>query len=128
MSLVYRGWNAFLTLDLAINSTIAAGNVSDDSVTPSISQITSALDAATSSLSGLSASSSKVKRQSDDDIANLVAGIITDLTETLDGLLASASSIPDLGSLLSGIDSSLNQVLVGLETLLAGVLELVANL
>ena len=128
MSLVYRGWNAFLTLDLAINSTIAAGNVSDDSVTPSINEITSVLGTAASSLSGLSASSSKVKRQSDDDIANLVAGIITDLTETLDGLLASASSIPDLGSLLSGIDSSLNQVLVGLETLLAGVLELVANL
>jgi hypothetical protein len=50
------------------------------------------------------------------------------VTNALDGLLADASSIPALGGLLAGVDTSLNQVLLGLEVLLAGVLNLVANL
>ncbi|KAJ7640906.1 hypothetical protein B0H17DRAFT_1216469 [Mycena rosella] len=64
--------------------------------------------------------------QSNDDIANLVAGILTDVTTALDGLLGTASTIPGLGRLLGGLDVSLNQVLLGFETLLAGVLSLVA--
>ncbi|KAF5362623.1 hypothetical protein D9758_009625 [Tetrapyrgos nigripes] len=110
-----------------IDALVSGGNASDDTVTPLINQLTSALNDSASSLSGLSSSSSS-KRQSNDDIANLVAGIITDITNSLDGLLGQAASIPTLGALLSGVDISLNQVLVGLETLLAGVLNLVATL
>ncbi|KAJ7655965.1 hypothetical protein B0H17DRAFT_1213886, partial [Mycena rosella] len=57
--------------------------------------------------------------QSDDDIANLIAGILTDVTTALDGLLSTASTIPGIGRLLGGLDISLNQVLLGFETLLA---------
>ncbi|KAI3611942.1 sc15 protein [Moniliophthora roreri] len=104
-----------------------SGSASDETVTPLLNQLTTALDTATASLAGLEPSSSR-KRQSDDDIANLVAGIVTDITNALSGLTAQAAAIPTLGVLLAGVDTSLAQVLSGLEILLAGVLRLVANL
>jgi hypothetical protein len=123
----------------------SGGNASDDTVTPLINDLTAAFDTATASLATLSPVEAR-KRQSDDDIADLVAGILTvrsftcliikahcsycvwDVAGALGGLLADASSIPALGGLLAGVDTSLNQVLLGLEVLLAGVLKLVANL
>ncbi|KAK6980762.1 Sc15 protein [Favolaschia claudopus] len=110
-----------------INSLVSGGTASDATVTPLINDLTAALDTATASLGELDPVESR-KRQSDDEIANLVAGILTDITNALDGLLGEAASIPTLGVLLAGIDTSLNQVLRGLEQLLAGVLRLVANL
>ncbi|KAF7364578.1 Sc15 protein [Mycena venus] len=110
-----------------ITALTSGGTASDATVTPLISDLTAALDTASASLATLSPVESR-KRQSDDDIANLVAGIVTDVANALDGLLSEASTIPDLGTLLAGVDTSLNQVLVGLETLLAGVLNLVATL
>ncbi|THU95008.1 hypothetical protein K435DRAFT_667297 [Dendrothele bispora CBS 962.96] len=110
-----------------IDSLVSGGNATEDSVTPLVGQLTVALNNAASGLSDIPASGSS-KRQSDDEIANLIAGIVTDITNTLNGLLGSAASIPTLGALLSGVDVALNQVLVGLETLLAGVLNLVATL
>ncbi|EEB98636.1 hypothetical protein MPER_01822 [Moniliophthora perniciosa FA553] len=104
-----------------------SGDASDDTVTPLINQLTTALNAATASLGDLEPASSR-KRQSDDDIANLTAGIVTDITNALTSLSAQAAAIPTLGVLLGGVDTSLAQVLRGLETLLAGVLRLVANL
>ncbi|KAJ7755782.1 hypothetical protein B0H14DRAFT_3512329 [Mycena olivaceomarginata] len=86
---------------------------STDSILPQI-------NTATASLATLSPVEAR-KRQSDDDIANLVAGILTDVTNALDVSPRSAGSSP-------AVDTSLNQVLLGLEILLAGVLNLVANL
>ncbi|TDL20465.1 hypothetical protein BD410DRAFT_725859 [Rickenella mellea] len=111
-----------------ITSLASGGTATDDTVTPLINDLTAALDTATASLGALDATSILKKRQSSDDIANLVAGIITDITNALDSLLGTASTIPALGGLLAGVDTSLNQVLKGLEQLLAGVLNLVANL
>jgi hypothetical protein len=54
----------------------AGGNASDETVTPLINDLTAALDTATASLATLSPVEAR-KRQSDDDIANLVAGILT---------------------------------------------------
>jgi hypothetical protein len=51
-----------------------------------------------------------------------------DITNALNGLLGTASTIPGLGGLLAGVDVALNQVLLGLEVVLAGVLSLVASL
>ncbi|KAJ7439111.1 hypothetical protein FB451DRAFT_1447434 [Mycena latifolia] len=110
-----------------IDAVVANGTATDATVTPLINELTAALDTATASLAALPATTGS-KRQSDDDIANLVAGIITDIANALEGLLGTATTIPGLGGLLAGVDTSLNQVLVGLETLLAGVLNLVANL
>lgn len=50
-----------------------------------------------------------------------------DVATTLDGLTG-VSTVPSLGLLLPGLDLALNQVLIGLDVLLAGVLNLVATL
>ncbi|KAF7333305.1 Sc15 protein [Mycena sanguinolenta] len=110
-----------------ITALSSGGTATDATVTPLITDLTTALNTATASLATLTPVTS-TKRQSDDDIANLVAGIVTDIANALDTLLGDASAIPDLGTLLSGVDTALDQVLVGLETLLAGVLNLVATL
>ncbi|KAJ6530956.1 hypothetical protein DFH09DRAFT_934025 [Mycena vulgaris] len=110
-----------------ITGLVSGGNATDATVTPLINDLTAAFDIATASLAALPPTDA-AKRQSDDDVATLVAGILTDVTNALDGLLGTASTIPALGGLLAGVDVSLNQVLKGLETLLAGVLTLVANL
>ncbi|KAJ6467506.1 hypothetical protein C8R47DRAFT_1303442 [Mycena vitilis] len=110
-----------------ITALVSGGNATDETVTPLIIDLTTAFNTATASLATLSPVEA-AKRQSDDDIANLVAGILTDVTQALDGLLGSAASIPALGGLLAGLDTALNQVLLGLEILLAGVLNLVATL
>ncbi|KAJ7704771.1 hypothetical protein B0H17DRAFT_920656 [Mycena rosella] len=110
-----------------INALVSGSTATDATVTPLINDLTAAFDTASASLTTL-ALTGGLKRQSDDDIANLVAGILTDVTTALDGLLGTASTIPGLGGLLGGLDVSLNQVLLGLETLLAGVLNLVATL
>jgi len=49
-------------------------------------------------------------RQTDSDIANLVAGIITSIATTLNALVPSLATLPLLGGLLSSLDASLNQV------------------
>ncbi|KAJ7436086.1 hypothetical protein B0H11DRAFT_1755268 [Mycena galericulata] len=108
-----------------ITALVSGGTATDATVTPLINELTSALETASGSLTGLAI---PLKRQTDAEIATLVAGIITDITNALDSLLGTASTIPALGGLLAGVDTSLNQVLLGLEILLAGVLELVANL
>ncbi|KAF7296341.1 hypothetical protein HMN09_01104200 [Mycena chlorophos] len=108
-----------------IMSLSKGGNATDANLAPLIENVVDALNTASSSMSGLSSSR---KRQSDSDIASLVAGIVTDITDALSGLLGEASSIPDLGTYLGSIDAALSQVLNGLETLLAGVLTLVADL
>ncbi|KAL5527917.1 hypothetical protein ACEPAG_6718 [Sanghuangporus baumii] len=112
-----------------IQSVAASGNATDDNVTPLINQLVSALNSASGSLSGLSSSSRMLyKRQNDTDIATLVASIIEDIVDALEDLVGDLASIPDLGTLFSGIDAALAQVLTGLETLLSGVLHLVADL
>ncbi|KAJ3740560.1 hypothetical protein DFH05DRAFT_1581627 [Lentinula detonsa] len=111
-----------------ITSVGQSGNASDTTVTPLINELNTALNTATSSLAALQTSSRKARRQSDDDIATLVAGILTDIADSLSTLLDDAAAIPDLGSLLTGVDAALDEVLKGLEILLAGVLTLVADL
>ncbi|KAB5587913.1 Sc15 protein [Ceratobasidium theobromae] len=110
-----------------IDELVETQTATQSNVEPLIAQIVNALDTTSSELSQLEPVAAR-KRQSDDEVAQLVAGIITSLTTTLNGLLAFTSTIPLLGGLLSGVDTSLNQVLRGLSILLQGVLRLVANL
>ncbi|THU89856.1 hypothetical protein K435DRAFT_677010, partial [Dendrothele bispora CBS 962.96] len=100
-------------------------NVTEDSITPLIGQLTVALNNAVNDLTNIPASSSS-KKQFDDDTPNLVATSISPILVLC--LLGSAASIPTFGALLSGVGVFLNQVLVGLETILAGVLNFVATL
>ncbi|KAL0953021.1 hypothetical protein HGRIS_007224 [Hohenbuehelia grisea] len=122
---------ATLSSDLAsplasITSAGSSGTATLATVQPLINEVTAALGTASDSLASLNArrSLSLSKRQSDDDIANTIAGIVTDITNALDGV----ATVPGVAALLPGVDLALNQVLRGLETLLAGVLNLVATL
>ncbi|KAJ7785140.1 hypothetical protein DFH07DRAFT_763750 [Mycena maculata] len=59
-----------------ITALVSGGTASDATVTPLINDLTSALDTATASLAALPASGTS-KRQTEDDIAILAAGIVT---------------------------------------------------
>ncbi|KAF9066335.1 hypothetical protein BDP27DRAFT_1330833 [Rhodocollybia butyracea] len=127
--------NIFSALESSTNTILPqittlgrSGNASNTNITPLVDDLTTALSTASSSLSSLATSSRKSRRQSDDDVANLVAGIITDIANALKTLLGDTAAIPNLGSLIGDVDTALNEVLSGLETLLAGVLTLVASL
>jgi len=110
-----------------ITTLTSAGNATSDSITPLLTDLTSALTDAKTSLAGLSPSALS-KRQSDDELAALVAGIINDIVAALQTLVGDLSTIPLLAGLLAGVDSALNEVLLGLGILLKGVLTLVADL
>jgi len=55
---------------------VSGGNATDDTVTPLIDQLIGALNTTSDSLANLSASDVS-KRQSNDDIANITATIVT---------------------------------------------------
>jgi len=110
-----------------INSLVSSGTASDATVTPLISQLTTAFNTAQASLGQLSPVESR-KRQSDEDVAVLAAGIITDTTESLNGLKGRAPHIPALPGLIVQIDVALQELLVGLDVVVAGVVTLVGGL
>ncbi|KAH7318885.1 hypothetical protein B0J17DRAFT_747521 [Rhizoctonia solani] len=68
-----------------------------------------------------------VVKRSNADISGVSAKLKSSLVVPLGGI-DFAVTIPLLGGLLAGVDTSLNQVLLGLSILLQGVLRLVANL
>ncbi|KAJ3825149.1 hypothetical protein EV361DRAFT_263764 [Lentinula raphanica] len=111
-----------------ITSVAQSGNVSDATVAPLINELTAALNTASSSLSALKTNNKARRQVADLGVAVLVDELLTDITTTLDGLLAVASGLPEIGGLFAGVDAALHTVLGGLETLLAGVLVLVATL
>jgi len=117
-----------------IDALSASGTANEDNVTPLVTQLTTAIDAATGSLTALSVvprGTAFFKRQSDDDVAQTLAGIITDITTSFDGLNNSgfkSEKFPGLVILLKLLDISLSKLLFSVELLLAGVLKLVAKL
>ncbi|KAJ7202261.1 hypothetical protein B0H12DRAFT_1162815 [Mycena haematopus] len=101
------------------------GTATDTTITPLISELTAALNTATASLAALGPVSS-TKRQSEDDIANSVAGLVIEITQALDILLLDAAF--DVKILLAGVDVALHKLLLGLDGVLIGVVSLVAHL
>ncbi|KAJ7912913.1 hypothetical protein B0H13DRAFT_1712827 [Mycena leptocephala] len=108
-----------------IDALVSGGTASDATVTPLIGELTAALNTATLSLSSLPVSA---KRQTEGKVATVVAGIITEISTTLNGLSGSAMAIPAFGTPIIAIDVALNELLVGLDVVLAGVVTLIAGL
>ncbi|KAJ7717859.1 hypothetical protein B0H16DRAFT_1475837 [Mycena metata] len=106
-----------------LNALSTSGTASEANVTPLIGQLTSAINTATSSLSSLPASN---KRQTEDEVATVVAGIITEIGTTLNVLPIEA--IPGLETLIVAVDVALEELLVGLDVVIAGVITLVSGL
>ncbi|KAF5328916.1 hypothetical protein D9758_018317 [Tetrapyrgos nigripes] len=109
-----------------IDTLVANGNANDATVTPLINQLTSAIGTSNDNLNKLP--EDKKHKGDKDEIAKIIAFIVTDITKTLNGLLLSGAFIPGLGALLVTVDVVLNKLLTGVELLLAGVLKLVAVL
>ncbi|KZT34423.1 hypothetical protein SISSUDRAFT_1065332 [Sistotremastrum suecicum HHB10207 ss-3] len=105
----------------SIKSLIASERVTEAALTPLVGELTTAVNAAKTSLSALSGPVT----EDAEDVAEIIAGVISDIATALNGLPAVAGDI-NLGSILSSLDTALNQVLLGLDILLAGVLNLVS--
>ncbi|KAF7344657.1 Sc15 protein [Mycena venus] len=109
---------------------VSTATVTEANVAPLVLELVLAIDTATTSLSFLRLGLKK--RQSEQDVANLVAGIVSDVANMFNGVEGSApsgsGSLPDLSGLLSTVDLALNSLLVSLDGLLAGVLTIVTGL
>ncbi|THU93787.1 hypothetical protein K435DRAFT_725075, partial [Dendrothele bispora CBS 962.96] len=110
-----------------IDALSASGNATDANVTPLIGQLNDALNGASDNLNNIPASGLR-KRQSDQNTANQVAGIVTDITNSLNGLHGHAAHVSTLTVLLASVDIALHRLLIGVDVLLVGVLKLVAGL
>ncbi|KAJ7253813.1 hypothetical protein C8J57DRAFT_1518979 [Mycena rebaudengoi] len=95
--------------------------LTDATVTPFVNAVVKVLEAATAVLVALPAAAN-LKRHTDAETANAVFDLVIGVTERMEDLLASASTIPSSVSLLASVDSALNQVLVTVDSLLPGVL------
>jgi len=105
--------------------------ITNDNIGAPLQTIKDSLDEATTSLGKIEPAALvkfAIKRQSNDEVANLIAGLLTSVTNALEGLLDNLATAPIIGVLFPGIDASLAGLLHAVETLLAGVLILVANL
>ncbi|KAI5119276.1 hypothetical protein M0805_008057 [Coniferiporia weirii] len=109
-----------------INALSTNGKASDSTALPLINELVSALNTAQSSLAVVNAGGSLLeKRQSTDEVATLVAGIVSDITLSLNGIVG---VLPILDSILVDVDVALSEVLTGVEIAVDGVLTLVAGL
>ncbi|PPQ90916.1 hypothetical protein CVT25_007843 [Psilocybe cyanescens] len=108
-----------------INALVAQGFANQATLTPLLTNLVASLNTAHTSIAAIS--SVNADSGSTSDVANAIAPIVADITNTLGSAQA---AVPGLAGILAGLglDAALNQVLVGLELLLAGVLNLVAGL
>ena len=99
-------------------------------MTPYFTDLTGSLNTAATSIAAIPAVSlpALLARQTGDELADLLSGIINDIVDAVQGLVGNLEGIALLAGLLAGVDVALNQVLIGLGILLKGVLNLVAQL
>ncbi|KAK0196021.1 hypothetical protein F5146DRAFT_314626 [Armillaria mellea] len=104
-----------------IETLVSSATANDSTVSPLIQEVVSALDGASSSLSGLTLGGAEQQE---------VAGTVTDVAQSLSGLLSVADDIPSLQGLLSSVDTSLSQVVdvSGTESEASDILSLVTSL
>ncbi|KAG7442556.1 uncharacterized protein BT62DRAFT_935852 [Guyanagaster necrorhizus] len=112
-----------------IEGLIKNNTLTQDLVMPLINDLTGAIKNATSELGSL-VGTSVTKRSTDEDIATLVAGIITDISNTMDGLATANidSSSLDLGSILLDVGGVLAGLVVALVGVVGGILALLLPL
>ncbi|PPQ70169.1 hypothetical protein CVT25_011766 [Psilocybe cyanescens] len=107
-----------------INALVAQGFANQATLTPLLTNLVASLNTAHTSIAAIS--SVNADSGSTSDVANAIAPIVADITNTLGN---AQTAVPGLAGIIAGfgLDAALNQILVGLEILLAGVLNLVAG-
>ncbi|KIY44832.1 hypothetical protein FISHEDRAFT_77243 [Fistulina hepatica ATCC 64428] len=114
-----------------LDSLAALSTATDDTVTPITDQILAALTAATDTVDAISSDDRRraVKsRQTDGDIATLLATIIEDILDALDSLLPFADSITTLDTINSGLDGQTNTLIGAIDVLVDDLLTALAQL
>lgn len=86
---------------IIIEILISTSNVTEVALTPLIAELTAALDIATASLALISPLLPNIpllplEARADDPVATLLAGIITNIAKTLNGLLGNAAAVPGI--------------------------------
>ncbi|KAJ7624494.1 hypothetical protein FB45DRAFT_1060781 [Roridomyces roridus] len=94
-----------------------------EKISPLIKELTFALDTAAAASAGLPLAAAAEKEV----IALLVAGVLTDISKTLDGLLFKALFIPNIWILLAEVDASINGFLIKVDIVVVGVVELISG-
>jgi hypothetical protein len=104
-----------------------SSNTTITTAAPLITEIETHLTACAVSLKALKAVSPLARRQSQADVAALVASIVGEVTTAV-STLGQTPATSLVGGLLPGLDTALGAVLSNVEVLVAGVLELVSTL
>ncbi|KAI5121852.1 hypothetical protein M0805_003285 [Coniferiporia weirii] len=110
-----------------IKSAASSGSANDDTITPLVTQLMAALNTAQSSLTALDSGAPLAKRQSEGEVADLVASIVGEISSVLDIVLAIAAT-PSLRALLTGIDAALAGVLTSLGHLQTSIITIIGGL
>ncbi|KAJ7615601.1 hypothetical protein DFH06DRAFT_1483949 [Mycena polygramma] len=105
-----------------IDALASSGRANEATVTPLIGKLTTAINTATTSVSALPISS---KRQTEEAVATVLAGVISEISTTLEGLAGSAAAIPGLPI---PIDTALAELLVALDVVAFGLVTLVSGI
>ncbi|KAI5121854.1 hypothetical protein M0805_003287 [Coniferiporia weirii] len=117
------------TILLEIKSAASSESANDDTITSLVTQLLASLNTAQSSLTALDTSATPpTKRQSEDEIAELIASIIGDISTSLDVATSTVSVTPIMASLITGVDATLAQTLTSVALLQPNILVTVDGL
>ncbi|KAJ6487076.1 hypothetical protein C8R47DRAFT_1127673 [Mycena vitilis] len=105
-----------------IDALVSSGRANQATMTPLIGKLATAINTATTSVSSLPISS---KRQTEDEVVTLLAGIVSEIFTTLQGVADSAAAIPGLPI---PVDTALAELLVALDVVAFGLVTLVAGI
>ncbi|KAJ7644963.1 hypothetical protein FB45DRAFT_1053581 [Roridomyces roridus] len=95
-----------------------------EKLSPLTKELTFALDTAAAASAGLPLAAAAEKEV----IALLVAGVLTEISKTLDGLLLKTLFIPNIWILLAEVDASIHGFLIKVDIVVVGVVELISGL
>ncbi|WWC96634.1 hypothetical protein V866_003506 [Kwoniella sp. B9012] len=115
-------------------TTLKTANVSSDDAQAALTSIKSAITDATSAIGSATASKRDLvaleSRQADDlaIVGSVLAQVIQDIVEAVEGLADDMKGLPLIGAIIIDIDFGLNTLLLGVELVLAGVVEILRGL
>ncbi|WVW80465.1 hypothetical protein I302_102447 [Kwoniella bestiolae CBS 10118] len=117
-------------------TTLKTSNVSSDDALSALTSIKSAITEATASIGTATASKRDLAsvgidgRQVDDlaTVGEVLAEVIKDIVEAVEGLADELRKLPLIGAIIIDIDFGLNTLLLGVQLVLAGVVEILRGL
>ncbi|KAF9048944.1 hypothetical protein BJ165DRAFT_1342870 [Panaeolus papilionaceus] len=110
-----------------IDNLVNTNQATTSNISPLLQNLVDAVNTGTASLNTLQGKVDATTGGTKDQVAQDVAGVITDIANTLNNLKTKAPALFSLVASL-GIQTALSQLLVGLNIVIAGVLTLVAGL